>query len=228
MRSDAFEMALVHRIFRKELTAVPDLIRSARPGERGRVKQVAGHIANVLAALHHHHLAEDELLWPKLHDRVPLHAEDFQRMESEHEFIAKAIVGVESRLADWVAATASTTTQPATQPQAAEILVCEIEELRKLVDDHLSVEEERVVPLINENLTDAEWRAVTERGGSFLGPRNMWFGLAFVGMALEQCTNDERRRFLAGMPPPQRLLVRLFERRAMTSYRVRLGRTRAV
>jgi hypothetical protein len=86
--------------------------------------------------------------------------------------------------------------------------VAEIETLTQLVDDHLSAEEELMVPLINENITDAEWRAVTEQGATFIG-HNLRFALAFVGMTLQECTADERRRFLVGMPAPQRLLVRL-------------------
>jgi len=105
------------------------------------------------------------------------------------------------------------------------MLIAELKSLAELVGDHLSNEEKRVVPLINENLTDAEWRAATERGGSFLTARNVRFGLAFVTMALETCTADQRRRFLAGMPPPQRWLVRFFAGRASAGYRARLERT---
>lgn len=222
MPTDAFEMALVHNAFRTELELAPELIRGVQPGQRSRLKLVAGHITNMLAALHHHHMAEDELLWPKLQDRIPMHAEDFQRMETEHEFIAKAAVNVELRLIEW-SVTASTT-DLAIQSRAAQMLVSEIQALGDLVNNHLGAEEEQIVPLINENLTDAEWRAVTERGGRFLSCRNIWFGLAFVDMALEASTADERRRFLAGMPSPQRFLVRLFARRAATRYHARLGR----
>lgn len=224
MPTEAFEMALVHNIFRDELSSAPDLIRSVQHGQHRRAKRVAGHIENVLAALHHHHMAEDELLWPKLRERVPLHADDIQRMETEHDFIAKAAASVALRLAEWIAATGSMTPQLASASWAAAMLVSEINVLAELVSDHLSAEEERVVPLINETLSNAEWRAVTERGGSFLTGRRMWFGLAFVGATLEACTRDERGRFLAGMPPPQRLLVRLLVRRATTAYRTRLAR----
>lgn len=225
MPTDAFEMALVHRVFRCELESAPELIRSVHPGQHGRAKRAAGHIENVLSALHHHHMAEDELLWPKLSARIPVHAKDIRSMETEHEFIAKSVIRVKLCLAEWVGPAASPIAQPATQARATDMLLAELKSLAELVGDHLSAEEERVVPLINENLTDAGWRAVTERGGSFLTGRNMWFGLAFVAMALETCTADERRRFLTGMPPPQRWLVRLFARRASVGYRARLDRT---
>jgi hypothetical protein len=217
MPTDAFEMALVHRVFRDALEYAPQLIGSVRPGQRKRRRFVVGHIANVLAALHHHHLAEDELVWPMLHTRAPLRAEDIHRMETEHELIAKLVASVELRAVDWVALGDS---------KAAQRMIAEVEALAELVSDHLADEELRIVPLINENMTDAEWRAVTERGGAFLNGRNLWFGLAFVGMTLEACAPDERRRFIAGMPPPQRLLVRLFVRPAAAAYRARLDRAR--
>jgi hypothetical protein len=153
---------------------------------------------------------------------MPLHSNDIQRMQTEHAFIAKSVAIVELLLADWVAATEARTTKLATQSRATDLLVAEIKTLTQLVGDHLSAEEELMVPLINENITDAEWRAVTEQGAAFIG-HNLRFALAFVGMALQECTADERRRFLVGMPPPQRLLVRLFARRAAAGYRARLG-----
>jgi hypothetical protein len=41
-------------------------------------------------------------------------------METEHEFIAKKVMGVESRLTEWIAATEPTTTQSAVESRAAE------------------------------------------------------------------------------------------------------------
>lgn len=99
------------------------------------------HIANVLAALHHHHIAEDELLWPTLHARVPLRAEDVHRMETEHALIAKLAGSVERWLAQWIATADSTPSQS----RAAEALISEMTSLADLVGDHLNAEEERVV-----------------------------------------------------------------------------------
>jgi hypothetical protein len=129
---------------------------------------------------------------------------------------------VELLLADWVAATEAHTSELATQSRATDLLVAEIKTLTQLVGDRLSAEEELMVPLINENITDAEWRAVTEQGAAFIA-HNLRFALAFVGMALQECRDDERRRFLAGMPAPKRVLVRLFARRAAVGYHARIG-----
>ena len=88
MPVDAFEMALVHRVFRDELRCAPMLISSAQPGPLKQLKRVADHIANVLSALHHHHMGEDELLWSELQDRISQQSKDIRRMETEHELIA--------------------------------------------------------------------------------------------------------------------------------------------
>jgi hemerythrin-like domain-containing protein len=227
MSTDAFEMALVHRVFRNELRSAPLLIANARPAQRRRVERVADHVTNTLAALHHHHMAEDELLWPKLHVRVPLHGDEIRRMETEHELIAKTVVRVKRKLADWSAASCSEPVPGPTHRNAMHSLISEIEALAEIVCQHLREEEEHVVPLINENITDAEWLATTRRGGSLVSGHNIEFGLAFVEMTLEGCDADERGRFLAGMPRPQRLLVRLFGRMVVKRYRARLQGLRA-
>ncbi|HEY1841737.1 MAG TPA: hemerythrin domain-containing protein [Mycobacterium sp.] len=214
MPADAFEMALVHRVFRDELRCAPILVGSVQPGQGRRLKRVVDHIANVLSALHHHHMAEDELLWPKLHERTPEHAEIIRHMETEHELIATSVDKVHLLLADWIATAHSAS--------AAQRLISGIKELTELVDAHLVHEEERIVPLINENITSDEWRAATGRGASFISGRNIAFAIAFAGMTLDSCTADEYRRFLACMPSPQRLLVRLFARRVGARYRARL------
>lgn len=218
MAIDAFEMAVVHRVFRNELDSAPRLIRSVRPGQKRRSTFVADHVANVLAALHHHHTAEDALLWPKLHSRVPMHEARIRQMKVEHEGIATLIHRVESALEAWA---------PSSQPALAEQLIVELRELALLVGNHLNDEERLVVPLINAYITDDEWHEATDRGASFVSLKNMAFGIVFIGLALQATTSpDERRRFLAGMPAPQRLLIKLLGRRAVVAYQSKLDASR--
>lgn len=221
MPTDAFEMGIVHRTVRRELTRAPGLISRVQPGQPARQKLVASHIANVISALHHHHTAEDERLWPILHARIPMHSHDIVRMQGQHEQIANSMARVELRLSEWLETTDSMTPRRDAWSRTTGSLIADLEALAELVSDHLRAEEELMVPLINAHITEPEWRAVTQQGGSFIN-RNMWFVLAFLGMALEACTPDERRRFLAGMPRPHRLLARLFARRALAGYRARL------
>jgi hypothetical protein len=75
--------------------------------------------------------------------------------------------------------------------------------------EHLTDEESAVVPLINAHGTEQEWREATARGAAFMSRRNVKLALVLGGMVLDGSPDEERRRFLAGVPLPQRLLVRL-------------------
>lgn len=71
MRSDPFQMAMIHRTFRTEFGNLPGLIRAVTPGDTKRSRFVGNYLDDMIAVLHHHHAAEDEVLWPKLHERIP-------------------------------------------------------------------------------------------------------------------------------------------------------------
>ncbi len=54
MPIEAFDMAIVHRVFRSELDAARGLVRGVRAGDTERAKLVGDHLSFIVAALHHH------------------------------------------------------------------------------------------------------------------------------------------------------------------------------
>src|SRR4051812_7726675 len=68
---DTSDMLFAHRVFRRELRSAPELIGGVEAGDTKRSALVADHLGYIVAGLHHHHAAEDELLWPPLRTRVP-------------------------------------------------------------------------------------------------------------------------------------------------------------
>lgn len=214
MVTDAFDMVLVHRVFRTELRAASGLIRTVRSCDRRQAAVVADHLEFLLAGLHHHHMAEDELLWPALRRRAPASVAAISRMVCAHHDIAAAVVAVQESLRAWGAAP-----RPASSIQ----LETDVDDLSRLVDDHLEDEERHVIPLINEHITPDEWRKTTARGAEFMSKRNVRLGLVMGGMVLDGLTADERRRFLAEVPVAQRTLVRLLASRTLTAYRSKLN-----
>ena len=68
MPSDPFQMAMIHRTFRNEFGHISDLIRAVASRDTKRSGVVGSYCDNIISVLHHHHAAEDEVLWPKLHD----------------------------------------------------------------------------------------------------------------------------------------------------------------
>jgi iron-sulfur cluster repair protein YtfE (RIC family) len=213
MAIDAFEMALIHQTFRDELAKAPGLIRGVRAGDTRRSKVVSDHVVNIMSLLHHHHEAEDDILWPLLRTRVPVSANDCTRMQDEHLAVAAAMDRVANLRSLW-AETAD--------PGRADELIAAVDDLSARLAEHLADEEEHVVPLINAHITTEEWNVLLARGAAALNRKNVQFVLAFASFVLQDASTDERRRFMAGVPAGPRLLLKVFGQRAFDSYRARV------
>jgi hemerythrin-like domain-containing protein len=213
MKTDATDMFVVHRVFRREFQEMPALVDAVAPGDTGRARVVASHARFIVAALHHHHAAEDDLVWPKLTARAPTRQADIARMIDEHAEIAAAVDRVESILEEW--------TKSAERVLTAQLSVASVE-LSACVDRHLDDEERNAVPLIEEHMTQREWAATVKQAASFITIRNLRLGLVLGGFVLDHASDGERRTILSGAPFPQRLVVQMLGVRTMAAYRRRL------
>src|ERR1700742_5147724 len=101
MPTDAFDMAIVHRVLRTELHNAPELVRDVDVGDTKRSAIVGGHLKFIMAALHNHHAAEDELIWPKLRARAPAQSAEIARMVDQHRGIAETVASVQAILEPW-------------------------------------------------------------------------------------------------------------------------------
>ena len=68
---DTAVMVAVHTFFRREVRLAGDAVRAVPVGDVRRARRVARHLRTVTEHLHHHHTAEDQLMWPLLLQRVP-------------------------------------------------------------------------------------------------------------------------------------------------------------
>jgi hemerythrin-like domain-containing protein len=200
--TDTHDMYVVHRVFRRESTLMPRLVRSVRPGERTRAAAVAGHFRDYALGLHHHHTAEDELLWPLLLARVDLEAELVLRMEEQHHRVADGLAVVEKLLPEWEADPSATT---------GEAIAAAMAEHRDALHEHLGDEEQFVLPLVAEHITQAEWDRLGERFATETPKDKLLF---FLGALLEEATPDERQHMLGNLPVPAKLAWRFVGRRA--------------
>jgi hypothetical protein len=212
MSINALDMRLVHRVFRREFAAIPGLIGDVPPGDSARAKVVGDHLTFMVDALHNHHAAEDDTVWPLLHRRVPARAGDIERMENQHRNIVGAVERVNANLSAWEGAPGGPT---------GDQLLAAVAELLNVVVEHLNDEERNAVPIIEEHLSQDEWDATVKRGTAFLKshPR-----LAIVqgGLVLDYASADERQTFMSGLPLVARLLLRFWSPRMTASYRRRL------
>jgi hypothetical protein len=166
----------------------------------------------MLTALHHHHKAEDDVIWPKLYARIGTANTDIARMEGTHNRIAEDIARVSESAKAWGDSAALET---------AEQLVDTLEQLCARLNDHLADEERTMVPLINAHLSPNEWRQFLARGGRFLFAHPK-LGLVLAGFVLDPISAEGRKRFLANVPLPQRAAFQLLGMRVFAAYHAKL------
>lgn len=209
MACDPFQMALIHQAFRTQFRELPGLISAVAANDAARAKRVGSHLANMIDVLHHHHAAEDDVLWPPLVERAPDHAEDIRRAVDEHDGVSAAIDRVIALRTSWL-----TESNSALTVQLADA----VEELSATLSHHLDNEEQTIVPLIEQWITAGEWQKFIDRGGAYVKPANLQFALAFAGFVLNESTSDERQRFIASVPFAPRILLQLLGGRALMAY----------
>jgi hemerythrin-like domain-containing protein len=145
---------MVHAMLRREFALVPALVRGVGAGDVGRAQIVADHLGFVDGVLHQHHSSEDTHLWPKLLERGPEEIDPIvHRMESQHQGIDRGITEVGAAVEAWL--------QNAAPERGAE-LADALDRLIPLLVEHLDLEEERMLPLIEKYITAPEWDVMTQ------------------------------------------------------------------
>lgn len=205
------EMKTIHSAFRRELRLAPDLLRSVEHGDRLRANLVATHLDLVDRFLHHHHTVEDDLLWPKLVERVPTElAPMVELMEAQHETVAALLAESETLRAEW-----RTDASAARAAQLAAIY----ERLHDALLEHLDAEEEHVMPLVESCITHKEWAAIgkaAQRGTPLKdGPR-------MLGMMAYDGDPVVLYEMLGAIPGPVRGIVLKMGRRAYAKHAARV------
>ncbi len=211
--TDVHDMVVVHRVFRRELPWLADLVRATPPGDVERAAVVAGHTRLVLSGLHLHHTSEDDLLWPLLLERAAPSAELVGRMQAQHAAVDVVLGDLGPAVGRWEAEA-----RPAVATEVADLL----DRLHGEVVVHLDEEEASILPLVARTVTAEEWAAVGEAGVAKMTRAEL--PLMF-GAVLEDATPAERTALLRALPLPARVLMRVWGaghyRRRITAVRGR-------
>jgi hemerythrin-like domain-containing protein len=209
---DTSDMVIVHRMFRRECALLPQLVAAVAAGDLARARTVAEHAREVLAMLHHHHVGEDDLLWPRLSARTRLHAELLARMDSQHQGLAVLLEQAATAFAAWQAAP--------TAPSST-ALTALLEQLSAGLNEHFDEEEAAVLPIVERVITAAEYQELGRRG---LVSIPLTRRLLMLGYLLENTTPQERTVLFAAIPAPVRLAYRLIGARQHRHETTRLRR----
>jgi hemerythrin-like domain-containing protein len=204
-------MVIVHRVFRKELGMLPGLVAGTADGDRRRARTLGRHYRFVTEVLHHHHTYEDDHLWPVLLERCPMDAELINRMESQHERVAALIAELPDAWQAW---------EYVADAFGRGRLAEKLTELSAALDEHLHDEEAFLLPIMENHLTVAEWKAFGKNAAKTMDKRK---GLFWIGLMFEDITDEEYARFWAGLP----LYVRMgYNVAGPMSYRSGVARVR--
>ena len=205
--TDTRVMPVIHTLFRREFRLAGGLLRGVAEGDTARAAVVADHLDLVDEVLHHHHTAEDELLWPLMLERVPDDlAPIVHLMESQHGRVEQLLDEITPLLARWRGAAGATE-----RDRMAELY----DELYVALAEHLEAEEQRLLPIAARSVTQREWERMGEvaRAGTPKGKQFVVFGMIAYdggpeGVAL----------MMDGAPAPVRWLVPKLGARAYRKY----------
>jgi len=210
--TDTRVMPVIHTLFRRELRLAGGLLRSVTAGDTARAAVVADHLDLVGTVLHHHHTAEDDLLWPLLLERVPDDlAPIVHLMESQHGRVEQLLGDITPLLEHW-----RRTAAAAERDAMAQLY----DELYVALAEHLDAEEQRLLPIAARSMTQQEWERMGEvaRAGT---PKDQQF--VVLGMIAYDGGPEGVALLMHGAPPPVRWLVprlgtRAYRRHALRVY----------
>ena len=181
-------MRALHAALRRDLSRLRDAA--------AQIDNSAGAPATVLAGwdtfraeLDNHHQAEDDDLWPVLRRELsePGELASVDAMVEEHKHIEPALEGVDAAL------------------RGGGELAAPVETLSTVVLDHLAHEEREVLPLIEQHMTRAQWRAFMVKERNKRPPRER---PEFLTWVLDDAGERDAAAVLTELPPPARLVYR--------------------
>jgi hemerythrin-like domain-containing protein len=188
------EMAMVHRMFRREFLLAAEAVRHVAVGDTRSARIVAAHLRIVASTLHHHHSGEDSYVWPLLELRAPSHvSEHLLCVMEQHQRIDEAHAEVEGELPMWSCRAAA-----GSRGRLANAL-------DRLVDpliEHMDYEERHVVPVMEAHISVAEWDQIVQKLTAGLDPSQ---SLLVMGMIFYEGGQDTIEQTIANMPAELRV-----------------------
>ena len=205
--ADARDMFAAHTMFRREFGLMPGLVRAVAVGDTRRSALVADHIVVVSGVLNHHHSGEDKYIWPRLRERCPDDCAPLvDVMEDQHHAIHNGLLQVAQAGQAWRDSAAA---------DARDALAGAIDRLLPVMNEHLALEEDRVVPLIEKFVTQAEYGRVAQEQGAEVPPDKL---PAVFGMFMYEADPAAIDLAVADMPAEVQPVIRDLAPKAYAAY----------
>lgn len=205
--ADPRDMVAAHRMFRREFGLMPGLVRAVALGDTQRATLVADHIALLASVLSQHHAGEDRHIWPRLRERCPQQSGPLvDVMEDHYHAIRTHLLQVSKALQPW---------RDSASARAQGALAGAIDQLIAVITEHLALAEERLVPLIVNHITDAEYAVLAQENAAHIPPGKLAAVLGMIMYHREPAVSDV---ILAQMPVEVRPAIKDLAVRAYAAY----------
>jgi hemerythrin-like domain-containing protein len=204
---DGREMLMAHDLYRREFGLMPGVIRGVAVGDYERTEIVADHIDMMTTSLHLHHGIEDAQVWPALlrrdSDDIPRVVES---MQSQHTRIEELAAQVDAALTEW---------RNTATADARDALADAVDRFVPLLRDHMRLEEQRAVPLMEKYITAEEWGRMLHAEVSDTDPESL---VLDFGMMMYEGEADLIEGAVASMPPEVQPVIRDMGSRAYAAH----------
>ncbi len=189
--ADTTMMRIVHDALRRDLRRARTTLAGVPRPDARQVAAIYGHLRWMTAFLEAHHRSEDTGLYPLVRRREPSAAALLDEMAQEHETIAAAAAALDEAVARDC---------PPAEAVAAIDGLCDV------LLPHLRREEDEVMPVVSQAITDAEWHSL-EQEHNLDGKSKRQLGIEGHWL-IDDATAEDRARVLELVPAlPRAVLV---------------------
>lgn len=141
---------LAHRAMLRDLDRLGDLTKSlvGTPLDRKRAAAIADYLDDLCTSIHHHHSAEDDVLWPVLEKSAGAHV-DLTELSDDHSVLDPKLSRVRAGAQDLRASGV-----------VSAALAADLADIRETLHEHIADEEKTIIPLIRRYVTPPDWAGV--------------------------------------------------------------------
>ena len=190
----------VHRHLRADLVRYVDTVAALTPDDRAvRLPALVRWVKGFICELEEHHWSEDVTFFPEMRRRIPAVAEVLDGLDADHK-------RMDELLARWPALIAALADPGTPFDPAKDAALAMGQELTDLMQTHLDVEDNDVLPMYWRHYTAAEYDAI-QQAAIKNGKKK---GFAFIApWCVDSVEGAEREAFLAQVPWVMRAFHRL-------------------
>ena len=185
-------MYLTHDAFRRDLDRLEEAASAGQTDSDG----VRAGWKNFKDQLHVHHAVEDAVLWPRVERAVAGRPKDLalmSEMRAEHALLDAPLNAIDDAM-----------------NRKSGDLIEQVKELSAVLTQHMTHEEDKALPLIQEVLTPKDWSAFRSAMARRQGPKG---AAMYVPWVMDGAGAEDKRNFLKAMPAPVAVINGLFWRR---------------